>query len=126
MFKSLATHIARVAGHPYAFLGALAIIVAWAASGPLFGFSDTWQLVVNTGTTIVTFLMGFTIQYSQNRDGRALQLKLDEVLRSLDQARSEFVGLDKKADDVIEAIEAGCDEDGPGQLQAAGGAPSRT
>ena len=80
-FTRFAKNTARGAGHPATFCVAVAIIVLWAVSGPLFGFSDTWQLVINTGTTIITFLMVFLIQNTQNRDSEAIQVKLDELIR---------------------------------------------
>ena len=94
-FAAGATRVAQWSGSSWAFIGAAFVIVAWAISGPIFGFSDTWQLVINTGTTIVTFLMVFLIQNTQNRDTRALHLKLDELLRAVHGAReAEFVNLE--------------------------------
>ena len=84
VFTAIASRIATAAGQPLMFVVAIATILLWAITGPVFGFSDTWQLVVNTGTTIVTFLMVFLIQNTQNRDGAAMQAKLDEMLRALD------------------------------------------
>lgn len=83
-----------LAGHHFAFIAAAIFIIAWAASGPIFSFSDTWQLIVNTSTTIVTFLMVFLIQNSQNRDSWALHAKLDEILSSLDSAHEELIGIE--------------------------------
>ena len=105
-FTRFAKITARRAGHPTTFCVAVAIILFWAASGPLFGFSDTWQLVINTGTTIVTFLMVFLIQNSQNRDAAAMQAKLDEMLRALDKAREQFIGIEHLTDRQIENIRA--------------------
>ena len=90
-FAHLAARVAHLAGHYLAFLAAVAVIAAWALTGPLFGFSDTWQLVINTGTTIVTFLMVFLIQNTQNRDARAMHLKLDELIRASDAADDRLI-----------------------------------
>jgi low affinity Fe/Cu permease len=92
-------------GRPWAFAGAAGIVVAWAALGPVFHFSDTWQLVINTGTTIITFLMVFLIQNTQNRDTEALRLKLDELILATAAARNEFVEIDDLDDEELEAIE---------------------
>jgi low affinity Fe/Cu permease len=86
------------------FMIALGIIVAWAATGPLFHFSDTWQLVINTGTTIITFLMVFLIQNTQNRDTEALQIKLDELIRSLEAAHNDLLDLEELDDEELELI----------------------
>src|ERR671912_301645 len=94
VFTAIATRIAMAAGEPLTFICAIALIIAWAIIGPMFGFSDTWQLVINTGTTIVTFLMVFLIQNSQNRDAASMQAKLDELLRALDNAREQFIGVE--------------------------------
>ena len=114
-FSRFANHTSQAAGRPAAFAVAFAIVLAWAMSGPLFHFSDTWQLVINTGTTIVTFLMVFLIQNSQNRDAAAMQAKLDEVIRALSDARNRFIGIEHKTDAEIESIrqeiEAECEED---------------
>jgi low affinity Fe/Cu permease len=111
LFTRVATLIAAAAGQPRAFLLALGVVVVWAVSGPLFGYSDTWQLVINTGTTIVTFLMVFLIQNSQNRDGAAMQAKLDELLRALEQARSHFVGIEHLTDVQIEQIRSALEKE---------------
>lgn len=86
------------------FLAAAGIIVVWAVTGPLFHYSDTWQLIINTGTTIVTFLMVFLIQNSQNRDAAAMQAKLDELLRAVDKAREKFIGIEHLTDQQIELV----------------------
>ena len=91
-------------GSPWAFLTAVAVIVVWAATGPIFHFSDTWQLVINTGTTIVTFLMVFLIQNTQNRDAVSLHLKLDELIRALKGARNKLIDLDDLSDEELEAL----------------------
>jgi low affinity Fe/Cu permease len=93
-------------GQPGAFIGALAACVIWAVSGPIFHYSDTWQLVINTATTVLTFLAVFLIQNSQNRDGAAIQAKLDELLRALETARSQFIGIEHLSDQQIELIRA--------------------
>jgi low affinity Fe/Cu permease len=102
-FGTIANHIAREAGRPLAFIIALAIVIAWGATGPIFYYSDTWQLVINTGTTIVTFLMVFLIQNSQNRDSAAIQVKLDELIR-VSAAKNFFVGIEHLTDDEIERL----------------------
>lgn len=102
-FGRLAVATARVSGKPATFLMAVAIVVLWAVTGPIFGYSDTWQLVINTGTTIVTFLMVFLIQATQNRDTSALQLKLDELILATRNARNAVAGIEEAADHVLEA-----------------------
>jgi low affinity Fe/Cu permease len=113
-FTRLAERIASFAGRPGAFLIAALIIIVWAVSGPLFKFSDTWQLVINTGTTIVTFLMVFLIQNSQNRDAAAMQAKLDELIRALDKGRDRFIGIEHETDTEIEGIRAEVEAEGNG------------
>ena len=105
-FTRIATWVATLAGRPSAFALAFGLILLWVVTGPLFHWSDTWQLVVNTATTIVTFLMVFLIQNSQNRDAAALQAKLDELIRAVGEARNEFIGIEHLTDSEIEAIRA--------------------
>jgi low affinity Fe/Cu permease len=104
-FRKFATKAAVAVGSPWAFLLAATTIVVWAISGPLFGFSDTWQLVINTSTTIITFLMVFLIQNSQNRDAKAIHLKLDELLRAIATARTEMVDLEEFPDEQLKELQ---------------------
>jgi len=106
-FAEFASAIARVAGSPYTFLLCFLAVIVWALSGPIFHFSEAWQLVINTGTTIITFLMVFLIQNSQNRDGLALQTKLDELIRASD-AENEFIGIEKLTDKELDALHERC------------------
>ncbi len=104
-FARIANSVAQWTGSPHAFMVAALVIIVWGVTGPIFGFSDTWQLVINTGTTIVTFLMVFLIQNTQSRDQRALQLKLDELLRAVEGARErEFIDLESRSDEEIEQV----------------------
>lgn len=98
LFRRFAHRASNVMGSPWLFILALLVVAAWAFTGPLFNFSDTWQLVINTGTTIVTFLMVFVIQNTQNRDAHAMHLKLDELLRSAKEARNELIDLENCTD----------------------------
>jgi low affinity Fe/Cu permease len=107
LFANLANLISREVGRAWVFILALATVVVWAASGPYFDYSDTWQLVINTGTTVVTFLMVFLIQNAQNRDGAAIQVKLDELIR-VSKAHNSFIGLERLTDDELESIRAEC------------------
>lgn len=115
LFTAVASRIAAAAGQPLTFVTAFALIVLWGVTGPIFGYSDTWQLVINTGTTIITFLMVFLIQNSQNRDAAAMQAKLDEVIRALDKAREQFIGIehltDKEIENVRDALEQEAGDD---------------
>lgn len=104
-FRRFAAHAARLAGTPPAFLLALAIIVVWALSGPIFHYSDTWQLVINTGTTIITFLMVFLIQNSQNRDSKAFHLKLDELIHGVKGARNELLDCEDLTEEEIRVLQ---------------------
>ena len=106
VFRRSAHVISRAMGSPPAFLAALLVVVLWGASGPLFSFSDTWQLVINTGTTVVTFLMVFLIQNTQNRDSRALHVKLDELILYTRGADNSLVDIDNLSDEQIDALEA--------------------
>ena len=103
-YGSIAKKIAHWCGHQSTFLLALSVIAAWILTGPIFGFSDTWQLVINTGTTIITFLMVFLIQNTQNRDGAAIQAKLDELLRAVSDARNEFIGIEHLTEEELDEI----------------------
>lgn len=103
-FAAAACEIARLAGKPSTFLIASGLVVLWAMSGPIFGFSDTWQLVINTSTTIITFLMVFLIQNTQNRDTTALQIKLDELIFGLKGASNRIAGAEKMSDEELEAL----------------------
>jgi low affinity Fe/Cu permease len=108
-FQHFAIRSAELVGSWGAFMVAVAVIVVWAVTGHLFGYSDTWQLWINTGTTIVTFLMVFLIQYTQNRDAKAMHLKLDELLRAIKGARTEMINLKNLSDDELEKLEKAFD-----------------
>jgi len=104
VFIHFARLVSAASGRPITFAAAVLIILAWAVTGPLFGFSDTWQLVINTGTTIVTFLMVFLIQNTQNRDTEALQIKLDELIRAAKGARNEIIDLEEMDEKELNSI----------------------
>ncbi len=104
-FHKFAQEVSGAVGSPWAFLLAVIVIIAWAVTGPLFHFSDTWQLVINTGTTIITFLMVFLIQNTQNRDAKAIHLKLDELIRSVKQARNSLVDLESMSDEELDRLQ---------------------
>jgi len=104
-FRVFARQSSIILGSAWVFTAAILIIVAWALTGPTFHFSDTWQLIINTGTTIVTFLMVFLIQNTQNRDAKAFQLKLDEIIRALKGARNELVDLENLSDEDLKELE---------------------
>ena len=101
MFDQITRAVTMWTGSPAAVVGSVLIVVVWALTGPVFGFSDTWQLVINTGTTILTFNMVFVIQAAQNRDGAAVQTKLDEILRSLEAADNRMIALEEESGDRI-------------------------
>jgi low affinity Fe/Cu permease len=103
-FHVFATRAANWVGTKWAFLIAMLIIVLWLASGPLFHYSDTWQLIINTGTTVVTFLVVFLIQNTQNRDARAIHLKLDEIIKSIDQAHNEMIDIEHLSDEELQRL----------------------
>jgi low affinity Fe/Cu permease len=117
LFEHMAQGVAGWAGRPPAFMLALSVVIVWGLTGPLFLWSDTWQLVINTGTTIVTFLMVFLIQNAQNRDASAIQAKLDELIRAMDKGRNEFIGIEhlseKELLDIRATIEKECGQDDP-------------
>ena len=100
-FGQAATRVSEAVGSAWAFLAALVILAVWGISGPVFGFSDTWQLIINTGTTIVTFLMVFLIQNTQNRDSKATQLKLDELIRAVSDARNRIIGAEEDDEEEL-------------------------
>jgi low affinity Fe/Cu permease len=122
LFGSFANAVARAAGRPSAFVVAVAVIAVWAVTGPVFGFSDTWQLIINTGTTIVTFVMVFLIQNSQNRDNAAIQVKLDELIR-VSEVKNLFVGIEHLTDEEIEELREKCEA--RAKIDRRGGAPDR-
>ena len=104
-FRKFANKASDAMGSPWAFIAAALLIIVWAISGPVFGFSEVWQLVINTGTTIITFLMVFLIQNTQNRDAKAMHLKLDELLRGVEGARTSMVDLEELSDDDLKKLQ---------------------
>jgi low affinity Fe/Cu permease len=104
LFVKFATLTAKVAGKPWTFIACLGIVLVWAVTGPIFKFSETWQLVINTGTTIITFLMVFLIQNTQNRDGAAMQAKLDELVYAVKKADARFIGIEHLTEKELDAI----------------------
>ncbi|MGV3550354.1 low affinity iron permease family protein [Rhizobium sp.] len=128
LFSKFATSVSHATGKPITFVAAVALVIIWAVSGPLFGFSEVWQLVINTSTTIITFLMIFVLQNSQNRDSEALQAKLDELILTSRQAQNRFIGIErleerelKKLKEMLErrAAENGDDQGETGALNSA-------
>ena len=107
LFDRFAKWTSRAAGHPSTFVVAVLVLLVWATSGPIFGFDNTWQLAINTGTTIVTFLMVFLIQNTQNRDSAAMQLKLDELIRAIDGAHNGLLDLEELSSEDLARIRAG-------------------
>lgn len=105
LFRRAATRVSCLLGSSAAFIAATVVVVLWAACGPYFGYSDAWQLVINTGTTIGTFLMLFVLQYSQNRDTKSINIKLDELLRAIQGARNRLANLEDASDDELEKLE---------------------
>ncbi len=105
IFRKIAHSISRVTGSAWTFCLAVVAVIVWALTGPYFGFSNTWQLFINTGTTILTFLMVFLIQNNQNRDSQATQLKLDELIKALGRARNDFIDIEDDREDQIKEIE---------------------
>ena|SRR5947209_4868277 len=104
LFHKFASATSKITGSAYSFMAALLIVVVWIITGPIFGFSDTWQLVINTGTTIITFLMVFLIQNTQNRDTEVIQLKLDELIRAVKGARDELIDLEDLTDQQVDHL----------------------
>ena len=104
IFTAFAHKIASWSGQPAAFILAMLVILGWIVTGPIFHYSDTWQLIINTGTTIITFLMVFLIQNAQNRDGSAIQAKMDELIRAVSTARNEFIGIEHLTEAELERI----------------------
>ena len=114
-FTWFASKISFISGQPLAFVIAVGTILVWGVTGPLFAFSDTWQLVINTGTTIVTFLMVFLIQNSTNRDAAAMQAKLDELHRAVDKARGEFIGIEHLSEKQVEEVRSALEQETSGR-----------
>lgn len=104
-FSSLASKTSQMAGSAWVFILAIAVIIVWAVTGPIFHYSDTWQLIINTGTTIVTFLMVFLIQNTQNRDAKAIHLKLNELIHALSKAHDELIDVEKLSDEELRTLE---------------------
>ena len=107
LFASFANRTSHACGHPFTFVGAVGLVLVWAATGPAFHYSETWQLVINTGTTIITFLMVFLIQNTQNRDNAALQAKVDEIILT-SKADNQYIGIEKLTDAELSALQSSC------------------
>jgi low affinity Fe/Cu permease len=105
LFRKFAQKVSQIVGTSWVFIIAVVVIIVWAVTGPMFGYSDTWQLVINTGTTIITFLMVFLIQNTQNRDAKAIHLKLDELIKGVKGARTGMVNLEELSDAELEALQ---------------------
>ena len=125
-FTWFASRISFISGQPGAFVVAVGVILVWGVTGPLFAFSDTWQLVINTGTTIVTFLMVFLIQNSTNRDAAAMQAKLDELLRAVEKARPQFIGIEHLSEKQLEEIRAALEKETGGHSDGTVKGPSES
>jgi low affinity Fe/Cu permease len=110
-FTRVAAKMASAVGQPLAFIIAFVAIIVWGVSGPMFGFSDTWQLIVNTSTTIITFLMVFLIQNAQNRDAAAMQAKLDELIRAVAEARNDYIGIEHLTEKELETIRSDIEQE---------------
>ena len=121
-FTHFSNAVSQAAGRPLAFALCCLIIVVWAATGPMLDFSETWQLIINTGTTIITFLMVFLIQNTQNRDNAAIQAKLDELIRS-SKAQNTFIGIEHLTDEELEQIRKACEERAKAPSNVQGEAP---
>src|SRR5438552_10585546 len=124
-FPSFARSMANASGKPATFVIAVLVIIVWAVTGPIFGYSDTWQLVINTGTTIVTFLMVFIIQNTQNRDTQALQLKLDELIRVTKAARNSLIDLEERSETEVDKVKSGFDALASGRTRRDRGADGK-
>jgi low affinity Fe/Cu permease len=126
LFRRFAQRVSSAVGTPWAFVLALLVILAWALTGPLYHYSDTWQLVINTGTTIVTFLMVFLIQNTQNRDAAVFHLKLDELIRAVKTARNELVDMEHLSDEELHQLQKQFEELGARAAKAREGRRART
>ena len=125
IFSRFSNAVAEAMGKPVAFIIALCIVCGWAVAGPFFGYSEVWQLVINTGTTIVTFLMIFVLQNSQNRDGKALQAKLDELILTSRDAQNKFIGIENRDDQELRELKQVIDREANGDAQGQRPTPVR-